>query len=281
MAVSGIGEELRRERTRQGLTPEDIAQRTKIPVRSLEAIEAEAFDRLPGVVFTRNFVRLYAVDLKLDPEAQIARLPKFDLDSAPLPDPPRTYQRRGTWDPRVKAAVMSTVWLLVAGGAGTGAWYYYNNYGRHLVTPVAAAPPPASPSMPVSTPPAPQPTAPQPAAPEQQPAQTAQAGPQIQNGPIDSNRPVQVVLTARDVVWVQVSADGRTAFVGTLRPNDTRTIAADDQVKVLMGNAGGLDISLNGKTLDPLGTKGQTRTVRLTAAGPQLGPQNQPVSSPL
>jgi len=126
VAVSGIGEELRRERTRQGLTPEDIAQRTKIPVRSLEAIEAEAFDRLPGVVFTRNFVRLYAVDLKLDPEALIARLPKFDLDSAPLPDPPRTYQRRGTWDPRVKAAVMSTVGRRVAGGAGTGAWYYYN-----------------------------------------------------------------------------------------------------------------------------------------------------------
>jgi cytoskeletal protein RodZ len=262
--VSGIGEELRRERTRQGLTPEDIAQRTKIPVRSLEAIESEAFDRLPGVVFARNFVRLYAVDLKLDPESLIARLPKFDLDSAPLPEPPRTYQRRGTWDPRVKAAVMSVVWLMVAGGAGTGAWYYYNNYGRHLVTPVAAAPPPATPSRPVSIP---QPPAPAAIAPAQQ--------------PLDSNRPVQVVLTARDVVWVQVSADGRTTFVGTLQPNDKRTIEADDQVKVLMGNAGGLDISLNGKTLDPLGPKGQTRTVRLTAAGPQLGPQNQPVSSPL
>jgi cytoskeleton protein RodZ len=277
--VSGIGEELRRERTRQGLTPEDIARRTKIPVRSLEAIESDAFDRLPGVVFARNFVRLYAVDLKLDPESLISRLPKFDLDSAPLPDPPRTYRRRGTWDPRV----MSAVWLMVAGAAGTGAWYYYNNYGRHLVTTVSAAPPPAAPSMPVSIPPPLQTTAPQPAvtAPEQQPVETAQATPQTQNGPLDSDRPVQVVLKARDVVWVQVSADGRTAFVGTLQPNDTRKIEADDQVKLLIGNAGGLDISLNGKTLDPLGPKGQTRTVKLTAAGPQLGPQNQPVSSPL
>ncbi len=266
MPVSGIGEELRRERTRQGLTIDDIAGRTKIPVRSLEAIESNAFDRLPGIVFTRNFVRLYAVALKLDPESLIARLPKFDLESAPLPDPPRTYQRRGTWDPRVKAAVMSVVWLIVAGGAGTGTWYYYNNYGRHFVTSVAAAPPPATSSKPVSIPPAPQP---------------AVTVPVAQTGPLDSNRPVQVVLTARDVVWVQVSADGRTAFVGTLQPNDKRTIEADDQVKVLMGNAGGLDISLNGKTLDPLGTKGQTRTVRLTAAGPQLAPQNQPVSSPL
>jgi cytoskeletal protein RodZ len=262
--VNGIGEELRRERIRQGFMPEDIARRTKIPVRSLEAIESDAFERLPGVVFTRNFVRLYALDLKLDPESLIARLPKFDLDSAPLPDPPRTYGRK-RWDPRVKAAVMSAVWLIVAGAAGTGAWYYYNNYGRHLVTAVAAAPPPAISLMPVSLAPAAQPTS---------------TAPVEQAGPLDSNRPVQVVLTAHDVVWVQVSADGRTAFVGTLQPNDTRTIAADDQVKVLMGNAGGLDISLNGKALDPLGTKGQTRTVRLTAAGPQFA-QNPPVSSPL
>jgi len=260
------------------LTLDDIARRTRIPVRSLEAIESDAFDRLPGVVFVRSFVRLYAVDLKLDPVVLIARLPKFDLESAPLPDPPRRAGRQ-KMDRRVKAALVSTVWLIVAAAAGTGAWYYYNNYGRYLATTVAAAPPPATPSRPVSIPPPRQQAATVPP----QPATPSESAPRVEpaNGPLDRNRPVQVVLTARDVVWVQVSADGRTAFVGTLQPNDTRTIAADDQVKVLMGNAGGLDISLNGKALDPLGTKGQTRTVRLTAAGPQLGSENQPVSSPL
>jgi hypothetical protein len=97
----------------------------------------------------------------------------------------------------------------------------------------------------------------------------------------DGSRPVQVILTAHEVAWVQVSADGRTEFVGTLHPNDTRSIAADAQVKILTGNAGGLDISLNGKPLDPIGPSGQVRTVRLTAEGPQFGPQNPPASSPL
>jgi transcriptional regulator with XRE-family HTH domain len=270
VAVTGIGEELRRERTRQGLTLEDVARRTRIPIRSLDAIETEAFERLPGVVFARNFVRIYAVDLKLDAEALITRLPKFDLDSAPMPDPPR--RGREKWDPRVKAAVVSAVWLMVAGAAGAGAWYYYNNYGRTFIAAVEAAP-------------APQMTAP-PAAPVALPEEMllpAESGAPEESGSVslDGNRPVQVVLTARDVVWVRVSADGRKAFVGTLHPNDTRTIAADDQVKVLTGNAGGLDISLNGKTLDPLGTKGQIRTVRLTAEGPQFGSQSPPVSSPL
>lgn len=273
--ATGIGEEIRRERTRQGLTLDDIVRRTRIPLRSLEAIEAEAFDRLPGIVFTRNFVRLYALDLKLNADSLIARLPKFDIDSAPLPDPPRTGGR-DKWDPRVTAALASAVWLIVGGAAGAGAWYYYNNYGRHLITAVEAAPAPTV--KPASAPMA---IAPRPLAMEPVAQTSAPAMEQVQNAPLDGNRPVQVVLTARDVVWVQVSADGRTEFVGTLHPNEKRAIAADDQVKVLMGNAGGLDISLNGKPLDPLGTKGQTRTVRLTAAGPQFAPQNPPVSSPL
>jgi hypothetical protein len=92
---------------------------------------------------------------------------------------------------------------------------------------------------------------------------------------------VQVILTAHEATWVQVSADGQTAFVGILHPNDTRSIAADDHVKIIAGNAGGLDISLNGKPLDPIGPTGQVRTVRLTAEGPQFVQRNPPASSPL
>ena len=90
-----------------------------------------------------------------------------------------------------------------------------------------------------------------------------------------------MILTAREATWVQVSVDGQTAFEALLHPNDTRAIAADAQVKLLTGNAGGLDISLNGKPLDPLGPRGQVRTVRLTAEGPQFVPQNPPASAPL
>ncbi len=282
MAVNGIGEVLRQERLRQRLTLDDIAIRTKISIRSLEAIEADEFDRLPGVVFARNFVRLYALDLGLDPEALVAGLPRVDVDAAPMPNPPARTGRRD-WDPRWAAALASVLWLVTAGGAGTGAWYYFNHYGRHFITTVSAAPAPKAPATQTSR-------EKLPATPESQnshqpsqlegDAQKAAQTPPTQEG-FDATRPVQVILTARDVVWVQVSADGHTAFVGTLHPNDTRAIAADAQVKILTGNAGGLDISLNGKTLDPIGPKGQTRTVRLTAEGPQLGPQNPPASSPL
>jgi cytoskeletal protein RodZ len=256
--VSGIGEQLQQARLRQGLTLETIAQRTRISVRSLEAIEADAFHRLPGVVFARNFVRLYALDLKLDPEALLERLPRVDIESAPLPNPP-VRPGRSNWDPRLTAAITSVIWLVTAAGAGTGAWYYWNNY-RHTTTTVSAAPAPKSVAIIAASSPLPA---------------------KSHNFTFDNNRPVQVILTAHEATWVQVSADGQTAFVGILQPHDTRAIAADDQVKIIAGNAGGLDISLNGKTLDPIGPTGQVRTVRLTAEGPQYVLKTPPPSSPL
>ena len=271
MPVTGVGEELRQERLRQGFTLDDIAQRTRISSRSLEAIEANAFDRLPGIVFARGFVRVYAIDLNLDPEALVSQLPRVDIDSTPLPNPP-VSNARTKWDPRLTAALASVLWLVTAAGAGTGAWYYFNHYVRHSVTTVAAAPAPVS----------------SPAAPAARPASSVLTANESASTPdaalpegFDGSRPVQVVLTAHEAVWVQVSADGRQAFEGILHPNDKRAIAADAQVKILTGNAGGLDISLNGKPLDPIGPSGQVRTVRLTAEGPQFGPQNPPASSPL
>jgi cytoskeleton protein RodZ len=91
--------------------------------------------------------------------------------------------------------------------------------------------------------------------------------------PDSPNRSVQVVLKAREASWVQITADGKNAFTGILNPNDSRAIDADALIKVTAGNAGGVEISLNGKSLDPLGASGQVRTIRLTSEGPQLRPK--------
>jgi hypothetical protein len=263
LAALNSGDSLRLERLRQGLTLCDIVQRTRIPIASLEAIEANEFDRLPGLVFVRGFVRTYATQLNLDPEPLLAGLPRINLDTVPLPNPPGLAPPR--WDPRVTAALASVLWVVAVVGAGTAAWYYFDHHGQRRVTTVMAAPAP----KPVVT---------------DEGARQETAVPEptaIDADSFDGSRPVQVILTAREAAWVQVSADGRTAFVGILHPNDTKSITADDQVKILTGNAGGLDISLNGKPLDPIGPSGQVRTVRLTAEGPQFGPKNPPASSPL
>lgn len=256
MASFGIGAKLRQERVGRGLTIDDIARETRIKPRFLEAIEAEDFDSLPGAVFARNFVKQFALSLRLDPDPLVAGLPKPEELAMPLPVPPQRSRSSYETDRRIYSAG----WLLVAVLAGFGAWYHFNHSGEaHVPNPAPVQTAEAAAPKPATAAPAPQlPPAKQVASPAAAPA-------------------VQVVISAHQPVWVQVAADGKTVFTGTLQPDETKQIDAAEQVKLIAGNAGGLTVSLNGKQLEPLGPSGQVRVLRLTAAGPEFlprGPQS-------
>jgi cytoskeleton protein RodZ len=254
LASFGIGAKLRQERVGKGLAIDDISRDTRIAPRFLEAIETDDYSSLPGLIFTRNFVRQYALILKLDPDPLLARLPKPDESTAPLPTPPprprSTYHR----DRRRRFIRISSVWLLLVGGAGAAAYLYLKHYRYAFpLTAASALKPPAH-------------------------AASSSVAPVVS----PATSPVQVSLTAHLPAWVQVSADGKITFIGTLQPNETKEVSAAEQVKVLTGNAGALTISLNGKTLESLGPVGQVRMVRLTAEGPQFPPQSPlPAPDPL
>ena len=72
--MTSIGDTLRRERIRRGLELQQVASETKIGLHLLEAMEANQFDRLPGGVFKRSFLRQYAHKLGLDEDEVIASL---------------------------------------------------------------------------------------------------------------------------------------------------------------------------------------------------------------
>src|SRR3979409_1181848 len=68
---SGFGQRLRDARARRGATLRPIANATKISVGVLEALERNDMSKLPGGIFGRAFVRSYAIEVGLDPEATI------------------------------------------------------------------------------------------------------------------------------------------------------------------------------------------------------------------
>lgn len=72
-AATSIGEYLKRQRLLRGVTIEDLAANTRIPLRSLERLEAGYFD---GVTdgFVRGFVRTVAIALGLDADQTVARM---------------------------------------------------------------------------------------------------------------------------------------------------------------------------------------------------------------
>lgn len=290
MESYGIGARFRNERLGQSLSLDDIATRTRIPARFLAAIEADDLSQFPGIVFARNFVRQYAVALGLDPEPLLDRLPRLDQSSVRLPDPPAKPRSRRT---RLSNPAWSSVgWALLAVAAASGAWIYYSEIYHsdswriadwrtipgfmHRAAPrqVGASVPAPVNSVEAASMPASAPETAPPAIPQSGPPETAIAAASVEAAAIHladaAASPVQVVVTAHEPSWVSVTADSKSAFVGTLKPNETREISALDHVKILTGNAGGLTISLNGKTLGPIGPSGQVRSVRLTAEGSEL-----------
>jgi cytoskeletal protein RodZ len=274
VASLGIGETLRRERERQGISLGDIARKTRIQPRFLEAIEADNLDVLPGLVFARNFVRQYAQALQLDEAQVLERLPKLEEAAIRLPDPPARPRKRTRYTgPRSNFS--SWVWVTLALAAGVILYTRFSPIASIRAN-IAARQNTVAPPIEIAQAP-PQADLPAPTNPSNAPQ--ADANSQDSNSPTSS---VQVVVTALQEAWVQLSADGKTSFTGTLMPNEKKEISAAEQVKLVAGNAGGLTVSLNGKPLEPLGPVGQVRVVRLTAEGPQFLPTSPlPAPDPL
>lgn len=85
-----VGDTLRRERLKRKLDLEEISRELKISTRFLQAIENDQFDKLPGGVFAKSFVRQYARLLGLDEEA-IADEVQQAL--APVPEVPQFVEK--------------------------------------------------------------------------------------------------------------------------------------------------------------------------------------------
>lgn len=73
MSESTIGQELSRAREQKRMSVAEISRVTRIPVATLDALEADRFDDLPGEVFVRGFLKSYAQAVGLAPNAILAR----------------------------------------------------------------------------------------------------------------------------------------------------------------------------------------------------------------
>ena len=97
--MANFGESLKRERELRDIPLRDIANATKINLRYLEALEANRFDKLPGGVFNKGFIRAYARFIGADGEALVqlymevqAEREAADASAQPTPDRPGTMR---------------------------------------------------------------------------------------------------------------------------------------------------------------------------------------------
>jgi cytoskeletal protein RodZ len=71
--MPSVGHYLREQREARGMSVEEISRATRVPVSSVERIEGDRFDELPGEVFVRGFLKSYARALGLPTDDVLAR----------------------------------------------------------------------------------------------------------------------------------------------------------------------------------------------------------------
>ena len=68
-----VGQYLKREREARRMSIEEISRSTRVPMSSVERIEADQFDELPGEVFVRGFLKSYARSVGVPSDDVLAR----------------------------------------------------------------------------------------------------------------------------------------------------------------------------------------------------------------
>lgn len=257
--MATLGERLRAEREKRGLTIEELARRTRIHARFFEAIERDEASSLPSGFFYRSFVRQYARMLGLPEDAyqgEIERslaeesgrpykVPERHIDVPPLPTARRNRKEEAVW------------WTVRAGGLVlalalcTAVYVGWERWKSSQQAPVAEraglerrAPPEPPSRGPLSA--EPQPAAPAPA-------------------PAISTGSVRVIVRATDLSWIGVWQGRKLLFGDLMRAGEVRGFGADDVLRVKIGNAGGVSMEWNGQALPPFGARGQVRTVEFRA----------------
>ena len=291
--MTSIGETLRAERVRRHLDIQTISRELKIPAKFLEAIEQEHFDKLPAAVFARSFVRQYARYLGLHEEDLVEALqhilepPASFAESAGerLDSPSIQVERmaewesvgeRRSWSSSLPALALVVVAMLAC--SGVYAWWQRNRHSVSAhetstagqeVTPTTLAGRPVPPPVTADQGTAPAPSTTQASEKPANPAEASMAS-AAADAPSAAPAPVHVQVTASALVWVLAKADDKTSFTGTLEPSQSRTVDAQHTVVLRLGNAGGAEITLNGKPIGPVGPSGQPRTIQLTSGGFQI-----------
>ena len=133
MARGSFGERLKRERELREVTFEEITSATRIGPRFLEALENEEWEKLPGGVFNRGFVRSVARYLGLDEEVLLG---EYDLaHGAQLQSVAERQENKGIPAvPRWFPLVILLGILVVLAGLIAGGVYAWRRYSANHAT---------------------------------------------------------------------------------------------------------------------------------------------------
>ena len=253
MSPPGDHSFLREARERRGLSLEQIGTTTKISVSALDALERYDASSLPGGIFTRAFVRAYAVEVGVEPEAALAEF----LSRCPEEDPveifgPLDTEASGFLGFRnrlpavgLRVALLAVPLVALAVFIGVRACDERTSavMPDRTVDPARAA------------------LADEPSFRELPPAPEEIAAPA--DPPVGSLPLTMAIHPSRDC-WVSATVDGEVVFARLMRAGERQVLEAAEAIAVSVGDAGAFVYTLNEEPGRLLGASGQVVTETIT-----------------
>ncbi|MGD8366870.1 MAG: DUF4115 domain-containing protein [Desulfobacterales bacterium] len=272
-----FGRYLRSVRREKGISLEQISKETRIGLDTLNLIEQEDLSGLPAEVFVKGFIRSYAKAVGADGDRAVAaylislsRLQRIEQSEADLDRLSNRF-----WPHMMMAAGILIVVIVVSIFALSG-----------LQRQEAPTEPPETSALPEEAAPPPEkaPSAPMPTVSVQAPAEKEETGPAGGSagpsvlptestpkerdlsgpGPAKPQSAKQILeITAEAETWMKIVIDNEKIKEVTLKPGDRLALEASEGFELLIGNAGGVSMRLNGAPVTVGGKSGQVKSLIL------------------
>jgi cytoskeletal protein RodZ len=224
------GDYLRQLREAKAISLDEMAQITRVSVRQLAALESGSVRELPAPVFVKGFVRAYCQALGESPDEALKRYQDVLGERAAAEEQPPAAPRGPVF---TAGPVLISLALLLVFGSALLAMNLGLRRGSNAVVsaPVPVpnvTPPPAAPSTPVRS----------------------------VSAPAEGASGQRLFVKAIEPTWIRVQADDGRVVEELLTPGTTREWTAQRRFLLTVGNAGGIEMQLNGQPMPPLGARG-------------------------
>ena len=281
--MNSVGRILRSARERQSRALSEIADELCLTQQYLRAIENDDVKSLPGAFFYKNFVRQYALILgvkesEIRSGVELLAAAEEPVQPGALPQPPLrpmdpiVADNNRSYFAHTRLG-MSVAALAVALLACSGFYAWWSRPAEAAVAKARPLPPVVQPHVHSLVQPPAQPVVQPVSQPEQQQSAEAAANTPVSaqvtavaetHTTVDGINQVVLNLSATEKTWLSISSEGKRLFSGFLEPSQTKTLTGLDAARMTVGNAGGIEVRLNGKPIGPIGKSGQVRTVVFT-----------------
>ncbi len=243
--MESLGKYLKKERENRKISLKEVAKNIKVREQFLRSVEEDRHDLLPSPTYVKGFLSAYAKYMGVDPNEVILRY-ENSLKEEPVPRQEVPSKGKILWSSKYLWGIGGVIIVGVV-----ASYFLFFNLSKPSIEPVSLKPE-------VKETPRPTP-----------PPQTAG------KASVPEEKPISLQLKAVERTWASVQVDDQREQDITLQSGEGISYRAMKRIQLIVGNAGGLDITYNDKRFERFGKSGEVVTLIITPQGVEAKPHEK------